>query len=79
MKKIVLQDSNEDILQVLKLALEMEGFKAFAFSTCDEDFLKHISLIKPDLILLEDKLTCDTFVKIYNDVKKISVYNHYWF
>ncbi|MBT2563110.1 response regulator [Pedobacter sp. ISL-68] len=69
MKRIIVQDSNEAILEVLKPALEMENFKVFTFSICDEGFLTEIDHIQPHVILLDDKFTWEAGIKICNNIK----------
>ncbi len=55
-KKILVVEDEKDILQLVKLYLEKEGFRAVTAMTGPEG-LKQVKEEKPDLILLELMLT----------------------
>ena len=68
MKKILLVDDEEDILEFLKYNLEQENFEVLV-STNGEDALKKISQ-KPDLILLDIMMPEINGFELYELIKK---------
>ncbi|AMR30534.1 hypothetical protein A0256_03400 [Mucilaginibacter sp. PAMC 26640] len=57
MKTIFVQDSDEEILYILTAILEDANYKVYSFEECNKTFFSLISLHKPDLILLDFKLS----------------------
>ncbi|MEO8886701.1 MAG: response regulator [Mucilaginibacter sp.] len=55
-KKILILDDNEDILEMMKVALEDEGHEVECMTDTD-DIYKTISHIKPDLLIVDYILT----------------------
>ena len=51
-KKILILDDNEDILDMMKVALEDEGHEVECISNTD-DIYKTIELIKPNLLIVD--------------------------
>ena len=51
-KKILILDDNEDILEMMKIALEDEGHEVECMTTTD-DIYKTISHIKPHLLIVD--------------------------
>lgn len=52
MKKILIVDDNYDILELIKLILDMEGYDTFGITDAD-DLFKIINKFEPDLILMD--------------------------
>jgi len=78
MKKILVVDDDIDILTVVQLVLDSNGFEVSAISNW-QNIYKQIDTFKPDLILLDVSLgtqdgrnICKQ-LKSNNDTKKISV------
>lgn len=51
-KAILVVDDEEEMTQLLKIELELEGYKIFAARN-GEGGLKQIKMVKPDLIILD--------------------------
>ncbi len=52
MQKILVLDDNDDILALIMMILEMEGYDAKGIST-GKELMKSVEEFKPDLILLD--------------------------
>jgi DNA-binding NtrC family response regulator len=55
MAKIVVQDTDHSILEVLSLALENEGYTVYSTGSCD-DILESIDKMRPHVVMLDVKL-----------------------
>ncbi len=61
MKKVIIQETDETILEVINVALCMEGFDVIPIHTCDESILPLIEEQKPHVVMLEfflDGVSC---------------------
>lgn len=50
---IIVQEKDEAILDVLKMAMELEGFEVTTVQNYDLDFLKLIEKARPHLVILD--------------------------
>ncbi|MDQ0639946.1 DNA-binding response OmpR family regulator [Pedobacter sp. W3I1] len=66
---IMVQDTDESILDVLKTALEMEGFKVIPMLHCDDDIIDMIDKNRPHVVLLDIRLTNKDCVDICQKIK----------
>lgn len=57
MGKIIVQDNDQSVLDVLKLALEMEGFQVCTMEHCDDNILQMIDQIRPHIVILDVKMS----------------------
>ncbi|MFH1352158.1 MAG: response regulator [bacterium] len=65
MKKVLVIDDEQDIVEVIRFALQEEGFET-AFALDGADGLKEVERFKPDVIVLDiimEKMDGVTFVK----------------
>nr|WP_162988916.1 response regulator [Pedobacter schmidteae] len=53
MKKILIQEADESIRDVLKLSLEAEGFNVVLVAKCDKRLLAMIKIIRPTVMVLD--------------------------
>jgi two-component system phosphate regulon response regulator PhoB len=67
-KKILVIDSNPELLDVIKFLLEQEGFEVE--TTVDKNILADLEKIKPSLILFDEDLFEGTIVEVCQDLKR---------
>ena len=68
MKKILVVDDNEDILQIMRLFLNSKGFKVLTEANGQETY-KQVDLYQPDLIILDVFLGNSDGRQICNELK----------
>jgi len=56
METIIIQDTEKDILDVLKAALEMENFKVYTVMGRQADLIGMINRIRPHVVILDYRL-----------------------
>lgn len=69
METIVVQDTDAAILDVLTLALRMEGFQVYPVQGEDEDFLTLVDQHRPHVVMLDFCLTGETAKQICYRIK----------
>jgi len=69
METIIVQDTDEDILNILTQALEMEGFSVYPLLDCGEDFMDLIDKARPHVIILDYKLEGKRCIAICHMIK----------
>src|SRR5690349_7689613 len=74
MKTIIVQDTDPAILDVLSLALDMEGFQVWPVFGHDEDFLGLIQEHRPHVVVLDYRLDGESCKQICYRIK--SQYPH---
>jgi two-component system phosphate regulon response regulator PhoB len=67
-RKILVIDSNPELLDVIKFLLEQEGFEVE--TTVDKTILADLEKIKPSLILFDEDLFEGTIVEVCQDLKR---------
>lgn len=65
----MVQDTDESILDVLKIALEMEGFKVIPILHCNDDIMDIIDRNRPHLVVLDIRLTNTDCLAICQKIK----------
>ncbi len=70
METIILQEKDEAILDVLTIALELEGFKVCALRDCDESLLNLIDEHKPHAVVLNYEFEDTTCIQMRQRIKK---------
>lgn len=68
MKRLLVVDDNADILEVVRIFLEMNGFEVFTTSKGD-DILNDVANYSPQIILLDVYLRGSNGVEICNQLK----------
>lgn len=66
---VVVQDADKDVLEFLKLALELDGFRVKAVLHCDEEVLEIIDKTRPHVVMLDYKLDGEACIEICQRVK----------
>jgi DNA-binding NtrC family response regulator len=66
---IIVQDKDKSILDVLKLALEMEGFNVIPAMHCDDGILDTIDKNRPHVVVLDYRLEGKDCIDICNKIK----------
>lgn len=67
-RKILVIDSNPELLDVIKFLLEQEGFEVE--TTTNKASLTNLEKTKPSLILFDEDLYGDTVVELCQDLKR---------
>lgn len=70
MTTIVIQETDRDILDVLALAIEMEGFKVYTHTDERECFLKLIDQVSPNLVVLDFRLDGKQSIAMCHSIKR---------
>jgi len=68
MAKVLIIDDDPDILEVLQLTLQMEGFETKT-NTRGEELFNEVTLFKPDIILLDILLSGSDGRVLYKKLK----------
>jgi DNA-binding response OmpR family regulator len=66
---IIVQETDEDILYILTLALKEEGFCVYPLQHCDENFLNMIETIRPHVVMLDFKLRGEDAQRVLRQIK----------
>ena len=66
---IIVQETDADVLDILTLALQMEGFSVFPLLDCGEDFLELIEEVRPHVVVLDYKLDGKRSIEICHLIK----------
>ena len=56
METILVQDTDKDILELLTVALDIEGFTVYSMTDCDQGFLEFIEMHRPHVVILDYRL-----------------------
>lgn len=65
-----MQDADENILDILTLALQSDGFEVFPYMNCDEGLLNLINQVRPHVVVLDYKLDGNLSIKMCMEIKK---------
>ncbi|HCN84130.1 MAG TPA: hypothetical protein DIT07_11005 [Sphingobacteriaceae bacterium] len=68
MKNILVQDTDKDVLEVLTLALEHEGYHVLA-TIAYTNLLKQIDQFRPHVVMLDYKLTGEESIAAYKLIR----------
>jgi len=69
MDKIVIQETDRSVLDVLKLTLTEAGFEVYATNHLSADFLDVIAEKQPDLVVLDYKLSGQEAIQVCQQIK----------
>jgi DNA-binding response OmpR family regulator len=70
METIVIQETDQDILEVLYAALELEGFNVYALLEADRDFLQLIDKARPHVVMLDFRFSGEGSKLVCREIKK---------
>lgn len=69
MKKILIQEGDQSIREILQFSLEADGFNVILIEECDKYLLSLIRKVNPDLVVLDFKLTGTQCILICQKIK----------
>jgi DNA-binding response OmpR family regulator len=72
--EIIIQETNQDILEILKYALEQEGYQVYAVLDGEADFIQLIEEHRPHVVMLDYRLDGKLCLSILQKIK--AVYPH---
>jgi len=67
--EIILQETDQDILEILKYVLEQEGYQVYALLDSDADFLALIEEHRPHVVMLDFRLDGKISLEILGIIK----------
>ncbi|MDB5135599.1 MAG: response regulator receiver [Mucilaginibacter sp.] len=70
METIVVQETDKEVLEVLTIALQMEGFKVFASQNLDKNILDLVEKQKPHVVMLDYRLKGDAAIEMCKLIRK---------
>lgn len=53
METIIVQDTDQTVLEMLTAALEMDNFEVYPLMDCDADFLSLIDQLRPHVVMMD--------------------------
>jgi len=69
--EIIIQETNQDILEILKYALEQEGYHDYAVLDGEADFIQLIEDHRPHVVMLDYRLDGKLCLNILQKIKAI--------
>jgi DNA-binding response OmpR family regulator len=69
METIVIQETDQDILDILFYVLKTDGFKVYALAESDQDFLDLIDKARPHVVLLDYRFNDADAVRLCRAIK----------
>ncbi len=70
METIILQETDKDILDILTIALEMDGFQVYAILDGEANFLDLIDQLRPHVVMLDFRLDGKTCIRMCQQIKQ---------
>jgi DNA-binding response OmpR family regulator len=70
METVIIQDTDQSILDILTIALQMENFHVYSVLDCDGNFMDIIATLKPHVIMLDYRLDGKMCVQICHEIKE---------
>jgi DNA-binding response OmpR family regulator len=67
--EIIIQDTDQDILEILKYALEAEGFEVYALMDGEDDILALIDEHRPHVVMLDYRLEGKVCLDVLEKIK----------
>ena len=67
--EIIIQETDKDILEILKYVLEIEGFQVYALLDGEDDILSLIDEYRPHVVMLDYRLDGKVCVAVLEKVK----------
>ena|ERR1700744_460991 len=68
-KKLLIQENDQDIIDILCIALEIEGYETFSVLGYEVDFIALIRRICPHLVMLDYKLDGRECLRVAKDIR----------
>lgn len=70
METIIVQDTDQTILEMLTAALEMDNFEVYPLMGFDEDFLSLIDQHRPHVVILDYPLHGERSIAVCHQIKE---------
>ncbi len=70
METIVVQETDATVLDMLTVALEMEGFEVFSLTDGDENYLDLIDQVRPHVVMLDYRHSGQTCIRLCQEIKE---------
>lgn len=67
--EIIIQETDQDILDILKYALETEGFEVYALMDGEDDILSLIDQYRPHVVMLDYRLDGKVCLAVLEKIK----------
>jgi DNA-binding response OmpR family regulator len=74
MDTVIIQDTDQSILDILTIALQMENYQVYSVQDFESNFMDMIRKLKPHVIMLDYKLDGKICIQICHQIK--AVYPH---
>jgi DNA-binding response OmpR family regulator len=71
METVIIQDTDQSIIDILTIALQLENFQVYSVLDYDNNFLSMIATLKPHVVMLDYKLDGKTCVQICHEIKEV--------
>ena len=69
METVIVQETDEDILYILTIALKEEGFDVYPIQHFEDDFLDMIEATRPHVAMLDYKLRGEEASRVLRQIK----------
>ena len=69
-EKILVQDADESVLDVLTLALKAEGFNVIPVQNSDDKIIDLIDQVRPHVVMLDYRLSGESCIEICHRIKE---------
>ena len=66
---VIIQETDQSILDILTYALESEGFHVYPFLDCGEDFMELVEQARPHVVMLDYRLDGKRCIEICHLIK----------
>ena len=74
METVIIQDTDQSILDILTIALQMEDYRVYSVLDFESNFIDMIAKLKPHVVILDYKLDGKICLEICHRIK--AVYPH---
>ena len=71
MSTIIIQETDEHVLEVLKEALNLEHYSVYALQECDDNFIELIEKARPHVVMLDYRLDGKRCLEIFKEIKDL--------
>jgi DNA-binding NtrC family response regulator len=69
METIIVQETDEGVLDSLTFALREGGFNVYPLLRCEDDFLNMIEATRPHVVILDFRLKGDECLRVLHQIK----------
>jgi DNA-binding response OmpR family regulator len=69
METIIVQETDPDVLDIIRFALAENGFKVYPLLNFDEDFITIVDKTRPHAVMLDFKLKGEDCMRVLREIK----------